>query len=94
MATKAGTLAKAATKETPVKVTPKPIKFIPADGVRAIFTTKGGEELIGTIENGVVYRNIVRGGCQVEDALYEGVDEFDIRPATNEDVRHLKVIQP
>lgn len=69
-------------------------QYIPADGVRAIFTTKGGEELIGTIENGVVYRNIVRGGCQCEDALFEGVDEFTIRPATNDDVRHLKVINP
>lgn len=88
MATKAGTLAKASTKETPTK----PSRYIPADGVRAIFTTKGGEELIGTIENGVVYRNVLRGGCQVEDALFEGVDEFTIRPATNEDVRHLKVM--
>jgi len=77
------------------KAPPKPKAKVYKEGVRYFITTMGGEELIGTIKNGVVYRNVVRGGCQCEDALYEGPGDLkSIREATLDEIRPLKVMYP
>lgn len=50
-------------------------------------------DFLGYVDNGHVYKSFLNGGCRI-DEIVEGakLKDYDIRPATRDEIRGLKLV--